>query len=221
MSGRGSARFLGMKSLAILLLTLLSVVIAASSLRYFLAPDSAPLLPQREGVYRTSLLIHAGAASVALAVGPFQFMEKLRRRSPRAHRQLGYVYFAGVFIGGTAGLFSATGAGGGLSARTGFFLLGLCWLVSAWVALAVIRRGDVAAHRCWMIRNFALTFAAVTLRLWLPAMANLSGSFLEAYRTVAWLCWVPNAVVAEILLSRGAFKLNGGTRRRPREFDVS
>ncbi len=51
-----------------------------------------------------------------------------------------------------------------------------------------------------MIRNFALTFAAVTLRLWLPAFQAASGSFLDAYRTVAWLCWVPNAIAAEIIL---------------------
>ena len=33
-----------------------------------------------------------------------------------------------------------------------------------------------------MVRNFALTFAAVTLRLRLPAQTAVSGSFLEAYR---------------------------------------
>ncbi len=51
-----------------------------------------------------------------------------------------------------------------------------------------------------MIRNFALTGAAVTLRLWLPALQAASGSFMDAYRTVVWLCWVPNAIAAEIIL---------------------
>jgi len=189
-----------MKRFAFVLLTILSVAIALISLRYFLAPDTAPLLKLKSGVYRGSLLLHAAAALVALAVGPFQFLARLRQRSPRVHRRLGYVYFSGVFIGGVAGLFSATGAEGGLSSRTGFFLLGLLWIASAWVALSVIRRGDVMAHRRWMIRNFALTFAAVTLRLWLPALQAASGSFLDAYRTVAWLCWVPNALMAEFIL---------------------
>ena len=184
-----------------MLVTVLSVAIAVVSLRYFVAPATAPLLKQKHGLYRVSLLAHAAAALVALAVGPFQFSDGVRTRRPRLHRQLGYVYFAGVFLGGGAGLVSATGAEGGLSARTGFFLLGVCWLTSAWVALAAIRQGDVAAHRRWMIRNFALTFAAVTLRLWLPALAAATGSFLEAYRTVAWLCWVPNTLVAEFLLA--------------------
>ena len=168
-----------------------------------------------------SLLMHAAGGLVALAVGPFQFSERLRVCSPQAHRRLGYVCFAGVFTGGCAGLFSATGAEGGLSARTGFFLLGLCWLASAWIALSAIRRGQVATHRDWMVRNFALTFAAVTLRLWLPALTFASGSFLEAYRTVAWLCWVPNALFAEILLHRRPSGLGSGDGRFPDSLAVS
>jgi uncharacterized membrane protein YozB (DUF420 family) len=83
-------------------------------------------------------------------------------------------------------------------------LLGLCWLMSGWMALAAIRRGDVTGHREWMVRNFALTFAAVTLRLWLPTLTAATGSFIDAYRTVVWLCWVPNAIVAEIILRSGS-----------------
>lgn len=189
-----------MKKFTFVLLTILSVAIAVVSLRYFLAPDTAPLLKLKSGVYRAALLVHAGAALIALAIGPFQFSGRLRQRFPMAHRRLGYLYFAGVFVGGSVALFLATDAEGGLSSRTGFFLLGLCWLASAWTALSAIRRRDVAGHRRWMIRNFALTFAAVTLRLWLPALQAASGSFMDAYRTVAWLCWVPNAIAAEIIL---------------------
>jgi hypothetical protein len=48
-----------------------------------------------------------------------------------------------------------------------------------------------------MIRNFALTFAAVTLRLYLP-LGFLSGlRFEDFYPALAWLCWVPNLVIAE------------------------
>ncbi len=186
------------------LIAVLSVGIAVFSLRYLVLPDTAPLLKLKSGVFRTALLVHAAASLVALAVGPFQFSARLRQRSPRFHRGLGYVYFGGVLIGGGVGLFSATGAEGGLSARVGFFLLGLCWLMSGWMALAAIRRGDVTGHREWMVRNFALTFAAVTLRLWLPTLTVATGSFIEAYRTVAWLCWVPNAIVAEIILRSGS-----------------
>ncbi len=39
------------------------------------------------------------------------------------------------------------------------------WLYTGAQAYLSIRRRDVVAHRRWMIRNYALTFAAVTLRL--------------------------------------------------------
>jgi len=55
-----------------------------------------------------------------------------------------------------------------------------------------------------MVRNFALTFAAVTLRLWLPASIASGVAFEVAYPVVAWLCWVPNLVLAEWLFNRKA-----------------
>jgi hypothetical protein len=48
-----------------------------------------------------------------------------------------------------------------------------------------------------MIRSFALTFAAVTLRLYLPASQIAGMPFPAAYSAIAWLCWVPNLLVAE------------------------
>jgi hypothetical protein len=57
-------------------------------------------------------------------------------------------------------------------------------------------------HRAWMIRSFALTFAAVTLRLYLPLAAVLSLDFVDAYRAISFLAWVPNLVVVELYLRR-------------------
>jgi hypothetical protein len=72
------------------------------------------------------------------------------------------------------------------------------------VALQRILHGDVHGHRRWMTRNFALTFAAVMLRLYLPA-SIVGGLRLEVvYPVVAWLCWVPNLLVAEWGLIRSA-----------------
>jgi hypothetical protein len=48
-----------------------------------------------------------------------------------------------------------------------------------------------------MVRNFSLTFAAVTLRLYIPASALAGVEFSVAYPIIAWLCWVPNILWAE------------------------
>ena len=50
-----------------------------------------------------------------------------------------------------------------------------------------------------MIRNFALTFAAVALRLYLPPVFIFGLPFATSYAIIAWLCWVPNLLVAEWL----------------------
>ncbi|CAJ60878.1 hypothetical protein FRAAL2229 [Frankia alni ACN14a] len=73
-----------------------------------------------------------------------------------------------------------------------------------------IRRGDVRAHRRWAIRTFALTYAAVTLRLWMFVMSAVQigagtdpeVAFDRAYHVVPFLCWVPNLLVAQWLLTR-------------------
>src|SRR5690606_4566607 len=44
--------------------------------------------------------------------------------------------------------------------------------------------------------HFALTLAAVTLRICLPASMLAGLPYEAAYRAIAWLCWVPNLVAA-------------------------
>ena len=63
-----------------------------------------------------------------------------------------------------------------------------------------IKLGEVKRHREWVLRNYALIFGAVTLRIWLPILIiAYQGEFLPAYRWVAWLAWVPNLLWVERL----------------------
>jgi hypothetical protein len=62
-------------------------------------------------------------------------------------------------------------------------------------------QGRLDEHRRWMVRSFALTFAAVTLRLQLPLAAAAPIDSLDAYRAIAWLCWVPNLLAVEAFLA--------------------
>ncbi len=67
-----------------------------------------------------------------------------------------------------------------------------------------MRRFSCAAHRRWMICNFSLTFAAVTLRLYLSPVSIFQFPFEQAYGVIAWACWVPNLLVAEWLVRPAA-----------------
>ena len=53
-----------------------------------------------------------------------------------------------------------------------------------------------------MLRNFALTTAAVTLRIYLPASMLAGIPFEVAYPAVAWLCWMPNLLVASFITTK-------------------
>ncbi len=194
-------RLAGYLALAALSLGLALYAIAV----YGFLPLGAAVHPDIRATFeaeRAGIYVHVFASSVALALGPFQFSTRLRSARPALHRWMGRIYLGvGVLVGGVAGLYMAFHAFGGVPARLGFSCLALAWLHTGFRAYRAIRARDIAAHRRWMVFNFALSFAAVTLRLWLPAFVVSGLTFEVAYALSAWLCWVPNLVVAALLLA--------------------
>jgi uncharacterized membrane protein len=175
---------------------------AASYLR--LNPDS--FFPEQKAVYMlhiTGLLMHIVGAMLAIIIGPFQFLPRSRsRRFLNAHRWLGRTYLIAVLVGGLGGLYMARLSYGGLPTHLGFAALGVLWLFSGWKAYRHIRRKEIEPHREWMMRNYALTFAGVMLRVWMPLSGAVGLEFLPSYIVVAWLCWIPNLLVAEWMIHR-------------------
>jgi uncharacterized membrane protein len=187
-------------------LLILSLGVAGYALvAYTLFPLGSLLHPDMRAIYNQyPLAIHAHifGSAVALIIGPFQFWTRLRNERPQLHRWLGRCYLLiGVGIGGSAGLFMAFHAFGGLPARLGFGVLAVLWLYTGYRAYRAIRARDITSHRRWMVRNFALTFAAVTLRLYLPSAMASGIAFELAYPVIAWLCWVPNLLATEVLFN--------------------
>ena len=76
-------------------------------------------------------------------------------------------------------------------------------LTATGMAYWSIKHRRVAEHREWMIRSYALIYAAVALRILIPLlMVATQGNFALTYRTVSWLCWVPNVLLAELIVRR-------------------
>src|SRR6185295_9720833 len=92
------------------------------------------------------------------------------------------------------------GTTAGPIAGWGFGLLAVTWLAVTANAYRLARQRDFAQHERWMVRSFALTLAAVTLRIYMPAASMLHLDDMESYRAIAWLAWVPNLIAAELLL---------------------
>ena len=154
-------------------------------------------------VWYTAFYIHITFGGIALLTGWTQFSQRLRNRYLNAHRLVGKIYVVAVLLSSCAGLFIAFFATGGIVSVLGFGSLALIWLVTVIKAYTSIRQRNIPVHEEWMIRNYALTFAAVTLRIYLPLLIMLfHGNFLPAYRTVSWLCWVPNLIIAGMIISK-------------------
>jgi uncharacterized membrane protein len=172
----------------------------------YLTMNPENFFAEQKAVYMAHLaflMVHIVASMLAILIGPFQFLPGIRkRRWLKVHRWLGRTYLLSILFGGLSGLYMAQFAYGGTISRLGFGALACLWLYSGYRAYKHIRNKEIEQHRQWMIRNYALTFAGVMLRLWVPISGALGIDFLSAYRTIAWLCWVPNLLVAQWIINR-------------------
>src|SRR5258708_1171165 len=115
-------------------------------------------------IWHTAFYIHITFGGVALLTGWTQFSRKLRDRYLNTHRQVGKVYVTSVMLSSLAGFYIALFAYGGITSTLGFGTLAALWFFTIMKAYTSILKKDIKQHENWMIRNYALAFAAVTLR---------------------------------------------------------
>lgn len=127
--------------------------------------ERLPVDPGFPDTHNLIIALHAVPSGLALLLGPFQFVGPLRRRFPAVHRNVGRAYLICVALGSVTGVAAGIVAATGLRAQVGFLVLVAFWFYSALMAYIAIRRRQIQLHRVWMVRNFALTFAAVWLRI--------------------------------------------------------
>jgi uncharacterized membrane protein len=181
---------------------LLALGVAGYATAVVFVPDARPPFVQSLlAEHVVAARMHFIGGAIALVMGAMQLNTRLRTRFIAVHRWLGRTYVLAVLTGGTAGFVLALHATAGPVAQSGFALLAVAWLGCTLNAYRHIRQRNPAVHRNWMIRSYALTLAAVTLRLYLPASQLAGLPFEVAYPAIAWLCWVPNLLVAEWLVS--------------------
>jgi uncharacterized membrane protein len=198
-SGRAAQRSSRLGPILWWIMLLSCVSIVGYATRYFLLPTGDAHFSR----YLVPLRFHIAGGMGALLAGPWQFSERLRTRHLNLHRWLGRFYLVEVALGSIAGFAMAVVSEEGLPTHLGFGILAVLWFLTGLQAYCKVRRGDIAGHRQWMIRNFALTLAAVTLRNYMPFMLfALHWSFRQSYSVVSWLCWVPNLLIAEWMLWR-------------------
>jgi uncharacterized membrane protein len=209
-------------------MTLLALLVTARAAPYLSGnPDS--FFDQQRLTYishLTPLMLHVGGAVVALSLGPWQFVRRLRSRWPSVHRLIGCVYVLAVLATGVGGLLLAPTTHTGRLAGLAFALLALGTLGSTVMAFVAIRRRQIARHREWMTRSYAFIFTGASFRLWVFLLSALGLGFDSAYVVSAWIAWPINLAVAQLLLRRGprpsrrAASAQMPSARRPAAEDV-
>ena len=132
------------------------------------------------------LLPHGLAAGCALLLGPLQFSNRLRKRFAKAHRVLGRLYVAGVFIGAPIGIYiqyfqERLGAPRSLTIAAAADAA--VWIFTTAMALIFILRGNVPQHRQWMTRSFAAALIFLEVR----TIIDLTG-WVMFVETIIWCC---------------------------------
>ena len=150
----------------------------------------------------SAFYIHVFSSLIALLAGFTQFSHVIRTRHPSIHRFVGRIYVFDILcITGPAGFIMAFYANGGLTSRLAFAVLSILWWCFTFKALQYARAHDFAKHRAFVLRSFALTLSAVTLRLWKMFFAHyFELPPMDIYRFVAWLGFVPNLLLVEYWL---------------------
>lgn len=155
--------------------------------------------------WRYAFYCHIGFSIFSLIAGLTQFSNYILTKHKRLHRSMGYVYVTDVIcLAGPSGLIMAFYANGTVVSKTSFVLLSLLWILFTAIAIIKAFKKEFIAHQRWMIRSYALTLSAITLRLMalvLPRFVHLDAH--TEYATIAWLSWTINLLLAEwIIYSR-------------------
>ncbi|SDS59064.1 DUF2306 domain-containing protein [Opitutus sp. GAS368] len=168
-------------------------------------------------IWRVAFYIHVFSSIFTLLAGFSQFSPEILKRHKRVHKLIGRIYVWDVLlINFPTALIMAVYANGHIPSKIAFLTLDCLWFWFTLKALIEVKRGNIANHRDNMMRSYALTFSAVTLRTWRLIFASFSNFDPETiYMIDAWMGFVPNLLFVEWLIARRKRSIDGKTRQTP------
>jgi hypothetical protein len=165
---------------------------------YFLYIKEAAV---KTGWYLPAFYCHIIGSSVILLAGFFQFSKKVYNNKA-LHRALGKLYVFGVLFFAAPGAYVMTlFINRGMGVFISFLLQNTLWVVFTLAAFLLVKNGRIDDHIKMMNRSYALAFGAVTLRfyIWLFTVLGNGVNFHNNYLIIAFLSWVPNLILAEVI----------------------
>lgn len=199
---------MSLKKIAYLLIAISAIGVGFYPIAYLFVDNNFGLLGTKSDELLADMLwngmfyIHISMGAIAILVGWIQFSKKIQRKRIQLHRNIGKVYVVTVLISAISGFYIGYHATGGWIAKTGFMGMALTWFFTTLIGFTSIKNKNIIKHQKMMIYSYAVCFAAVTLRIWLPILSNLLGGFYPAYKIVAWLSWIPNLLIAHLIIKQ-------------------
>jgi uncharacterized membrane protein len=188
------------------LVALVVVPATAGSLRLVELAGGPHLLPADPGISASPVpvVVHIVCAVLYAVMGAFQFSTALRRRRPGWHRGAGRVLVVlGLAVALSAlwmTLFYPREPGTGELTFVFRLAFGSGMAASIILGFTAIRRGEVARHRAWMTRAYALALGAGTQVFTLGVGEPIFGTGPRANGLLMGAAWVINLAVAEYVL---------------------
>ena len=166
--------------------------------------DVAFLNIKREAIalkhYQWAFFSHVYTSIFVLIAGITQFSTTIRSQYPLVHRNMGKLYVGLVLlIASPSGLVMALYANGGIYSKISFIIQAVLWFGFTYKAYSYVQNKDWLKHHHFMMRSYALTLSAISLRVFKWIIANtLELPPMDTYKIVAWLGWMVNLVIVEI-----------------------
>lgn len=154
--------------------------------------------------WKAAFYVHVFSSILTLVAGFTQFSTEILKKHRPLHKLLGTIYSWDIlFVNFPAALIMAVFANGHLPSKIAFLILDSLWFWFTLKAVLEIKRGNLQGHRDYMVRSYALTLSALTLRTWKIILSNATDLPPEIiYMMDAWLGFVPNLLAAEWLIFR-------------------
>ena len=165
-------------------------------------------------IWKVAFYTHVFTIIPVLVAGFTQFSGFILREHRGLHRLMGRIYAYDVlFINVPAAMVLAINANGLLQGRTAFVLIDSLWFWFTCKAVMEARRGNIKAHREYMIRSYALSLSAVMLRAWkIIILSFVYVDTLHLYMIDAWMGFLPNLLFAEWLIRNSRKRVIAQTR---------
>ena len=190
----------------VLILLLMAIPLLAGGIRLVTLLVGADITPENMRFFTSPVpvVLHIVGAAIYIVLGAFQFVPGIRRRSPAWHRRAGRVAVVSGLVAALSALwmtqFYALPASDGALLHAFRLVFGFGMVGSIVLGFLAIRRREIARHRAWMMRGYAIGLGAGTAMLFPFGELAVGKPDVLGRALMMGAAWTLNLAVAEWII---------------------